>query len=198
MKHSVFSLSFILLTCSCLPKDYKKFQDFDEYSMKGIPAKGKLEYPYVAIKESNDKLSVVIIRPFFYHRTIEYTHKGNYWYNYEKYQIKYEENCQCDTTPIYYHRYIFNDTIITYGFREFKVPPIDDFLWVDTRTDMIVFDTKWLNISGDRDTLAVLKSYINLYKDSTTDFSSHNRSISSSFYKKKKTSKDNYIQLRDP
>ena len=64
MKHSVFFLSFILLTCSCLPKDYKKFQDFDEYSMKGIPAKGKLEYPYVAIKEGNDKLSVVIIRHY--------------------------------------------------------------------------------------------------------------------------------------
>lgn len=196
MKKIFLAVIVILLASSCL-SGYEKFQNFDEYSMKGIASEGKLEYPYVAVKEHGDKLTVVIVRKFFYRKKVEYTRRESYWYNYEKIQNEYDEKCQCDTIPIHYHRYIFGDTIITYGYSEYEASKIDDFLFVDTREDRLVFDTKTLSTVGENHTFQELKSYINFYRDSVVDVSDNSRVNYAPFYREKKTSPDDFITLKD-
>lgn len=109
-------LSYFLISRFYIPRGYEKFQTFDEYSLKGVKV-GKLKLPFVAVKAEKDTIKVLIVRGIGgSQKLVEYVNMNDYWFNFDKYQLKYDPKCQCDTTPYYLETYIFNDTIMTYGY----------------------------------------------------------------------------------
>lgn len=123
--HILCIISVILLL-GCNSKNskhndkYQIYQTFDEYKLEGVkPTEGKLRVPYVKISR-NDSLIIVILcyegkepdKYLFYHN------KGKFWYNINKDQVdpKLYFTTLCDTVPRFTERYIFNDTIMEYGY----------------------------------------------------------------------------------
>jgi len=141
----IVSCSLILFTsCNQIPEGYKKYQTFDEYSLKGVNYSGKIIEPYVIVKMGKDTILVKIRNKFKFklenyfnmdfslknHKYIHsgeygengelimYIKKGIYWYNIKREQVdpKLYFTTKCDTVPYYTEKFIYNDTIMTYSY----------------------------------------------------------------------------------
>jgi len=111
----IFSICFFA-SCNQIPKEYKSYQTFDEYLMKGVNDTNYVD-PHVAIKAVKDTIFVIIIGDKESNNTpAKYIHFGNYWYSKLKDQPNYPENCGCDTTPKIRERFFFSDTIMEYSY----------------------------------------------------------------------------------
>ncbi|NDV67888.1 hypothetical protein [Dysgonomonas sp. 25] len=98
--------------------DYVKYKTFDEYSMQGVEGNISEGDYFVSIKEIEDSIIVIssLANEFGQDRYV-YIDKGNYWYSQNVTRVPYIENCACDTTiTSYHHKYIYNDTIISYNY----------------------------------------------------------------------------------
>jgi hypothetical protein len=89
------------------------------------------------------------------------------------YKIDFPE-CHYHTGTIYYDKFIFNDTIITYehSLLEIGNKPtyFNDAIEIDTKSYNIHYSTKYLNLYrlNSKNTFEELKHYIDLYKDSVS------------------------------
>lgn len=110
-------LVLLLFGCTRIPKGYIKYQTFDEYSLTGISTNDSLiKEPFVAVKTNSKMISVLICESYSKKKVVEYIKHGDYWYNLKKIQEKYHSDCACDTTPYYIEKFIYNDTIMKYGY----------------------------------------------------------------------------------
>lgn len=99
-----------------VPDGYTKYQTFNEYTLKGVSANNdKIKSPYVFVKEEADTISIIVSSQK--ENVIKYINKGDYWYNLRIEKIDYQPDCKCDTTPLYYEKFIYNDTILLYNCR---------------------------------------------------------------------------------
>ncbi|MDR2839683.1 MAG: hypothetical protein LBV75_00230 [Paludibacter sp.] len=180
-------IAIILLLSNCvrIPKGYEKYQIFDEYSLQGINTSDKITEPFVAVKSGTDTIQVLVCERFRKKILIHYVNKGNYWHSKTKHQLT---NCNCDTTPQYYEKFIFNDTIITYTYSIYPDGKLLDWLNIYTPTDDCSYSTEFLDIKSNEDKFEQLKQYISHYKDSVEIYDS---SKYQKFTKYKKLPKEN-------
>lgn len=140
---TILTISSILFTsCNQIPKGYMKYQTFDEYSLKGVNSNKEIVNPYVIIKREKDTITVRICRSYGFvskllnyissknpkyvnlgdygnnGELIKYINKGKYWYNITKEQTdpRLYFTTECDTVPYYTEKFIYNDTILRYGY----------------------------------------------------------------------------------
>lgn len=111
-------VSFLLfLGCNRLPKGYIKYQTFDEYKLKGVRyGNAEIKEPFVGVKVEKDSISVLICESFKKQILLKYINYGDYWFNLKKIQEPYYPELKLDTTPHYTERFIYNDTIMEYGY----------------------------------------------------------------------------------
>lgn len=101
-----------------MPSGYSKYETFDEYSLKGLNKNSFLQKPYVAVKDMGDSISVIVFPEHDDTQHFTYYNKGSHWYSLDITQISPSlyETCNCDTTPSYKEKYIYNDSIIEYSY----------------------------------------------------------------------------------
>ena len=113
----IIVLVLIFFGCTKIPESYIKYQTFDEYSLSGVSTNDSLiKEPFVAVKTDSESISVLICKSYTKKKVIEYFNHRDYWYNINKVQEEYSSECNCDTTPYYIEKFIYNDTIMKYGY----------------------------------------------------------------------------------
>lgn len=136
-------LLVLALNISCqdsLP-DYKKFQTFNEYQLKGVPGVKKDVFidPYIYVKKNID--TIIVITSDNKDKKYLYINKGDYWYNLRTSNVPaHSKNCKEAISTIYYfEKFIYNDTILSYKY-------IRDFEFSDTGQVFcryLTIETKW-------------------------------------------------------
>ena len=154
---------FICYGCNDIPEGYQKFQTFNEYSLKGIGLSNyHLRKPYIAAKFGKEKITVLIFEKNGEVRQIEYFNKGNYWYTKYKLQLKFDPNCRCDTTPAFFEKYIYKDTIMLYHHaynRDNKKLKMETLYFITKNNFILISDSCPLKI----DSTNIFKSLKNKY-----------------------------------
>lgn len=121
MRHVIlFLFLIILLSCSKEPSnEYKIYQTFDEYKMKPVAPSGRLDTPFVFVREYKNQISVIVSSVDGYSKAITYSKRNGYWYckicsdPYETELAGYintKEVVDCE------ERYIYCDTILCYSY----------------------------------------------------------------------------------
>lgn len=156
MKHeaAVFVLILFLVGCSDVPRGYEKYRTFDEYSLQGVGKSDTIRTkPFIAAKFDEEKISVLIFDKNGRTRKMEYLNKGSYWYSSYKLKLESFPKCRCDTTPAFFEKFIFNDTIMVYHYINHsigskKIKVIESIYFITKEDFSIVSDTSPLIIDS--------------------------------------------------
>jgi hypothetical protein len=139
MRSFLYSISLLLLiSCdSFLSKEYKRYQTFDEYRLKGISFNDhSIHYACVFIKERKD--SIIVVPSIDKSRKITYLRCGDYWYCFEHQHVEAEPNIKSEAYDRYFYKYIFNDTLMVCSY---------DIIDGKQSTIEIDVETKYSNIN---------------------------------------------------
>lgn len=151
---SVLVFFLFLVGCSDVPRGYEKYRTFDEYSLQGVGKSDTIQTkPYVAAKFDEEKISVLIFDKNGKIRKMEYFNKGEYWYSSYKLKLESFPKCRCDTTPAFFEKFIFNDTIMVYHYINHsvgskKIKVIESLYYITKEDFIILSDTSPLLIDS--------------------------------------------------
>ena len=160
----IFSICFFS-SCNRIPKGYKSYQTFDEYSMKGVNDKNYVD-PHVAIKTVKDTIFVIIIGDKETNNNpIKYIHFGNYWYSKLKQQPNYPKECGCDTTSKIRERFFFSDTIMEYSYHFKQGKKKSEDLIFQTKKKVLILSDSDKFVFGNDPLYKELKKRIVNYRE---------------------------------
>lgn len=151
---AVLVLFLVLVGCNDVPRGFEKYRSFDEYSLHGIDKSDTIQTkPYIAAKFDDETISVLIFDKNGTIRKMEYQNKGDYWYSSYKLKLESFPKCRCDTTPAFFEKFIFKDTIMVYHYINHtfggkQIKAIESLYYITRNDFTILSDTSLLQIDS--------------------------------------------------
>lgn len=137
--------------------------------------------PCVAVKTEKDTINVIVYYLFQKNRHLKYVNKGDCWYNLTIEQIdpKLYATTKCDTVPHYFEKFIYNDTILRYGYYlERNAAKTSEGLEIETRNNLIYISPKSFDLQKKNNFIR-LKDFTVNYK---SKYPYYEPSFQESFY----------------